>query len=125
MQSEGAVEVAGVENAASSLGGNDEGWGAVEGLIDALLDDAPTETATLRGPGERGDAAATRRVAHSPRSNGATFGAQTFSEVCCELEALGRPDEPDAAPALRERATEKWPVATQALEAFRPVREAR
>ena len=122
MQSEGAVDVAALENLASSLGGR-EGWEAVEDLIEAFLEDAPTGIATLRDAVDRGDAAAVRRLAHSLRSNGATFGAQAFAEVCRELEALGRQDELDGAPALVERAAEKWQDVRQALEAFRAGRE--
>jgi HPt (histidine-containing phosphotransfer) domain-containing protein len=62
-------------------------------------------------------------LAHSLKSNGATFGAQAFAEVCRELESLGRQDELDGAPALLERAAESWQDVRQALEAFRAGRE--
>ena len=125
MHSERAVDVTALENLASSLGGSDEGWEAVDDLIAAFLEDAPTEIATLRDAVDRRDAAKTRRVAHTLKSNGETFGARTFSEVCRELEALGRQDALDGAPALLERAAETWQDVSQALEAFRAVRQVR
>jgi PAS domain S-box-containing protein len=124
IQAEGAIDVAAIENLASSLGGR-EGWEAVEDLIEAFLEDAPRGIAALRDAVQRGDAAAVRRLAHSLRSNGATFGAQAFAEVCRELEALGRQDELDGAQALVERVAEKWQDVRHALEAFRAGREAR
>jgi HPt (histidine-containing phosphotransfer) domain-containing protein len=55
-------------------------------LVRVFLDDAPTQLTTLRGAFERGDAEEARRAAHTLKSNGATFGAEGFSELCRRLE---------------------------------------
>ncbi|MGH2743698.1 MAG: response regulator [Thermoleophilaceae bacterium] len=87
----------------SSLGGGEDGREAVAELVDAFLEDAAAQMATLRGAVERGDADEAQRAAHTLKSNGATFGAQPFSEHCRELEALGRRGELEAAPPLCQR----------------------
>jgi CheY-like chemotaxis protein/HPt (histidine-containing phosphotransfer) domain-containing protein len=55
-------------------------------LIDAFLVDAPGQLAMLRESIEQGDAEALRRVAHTLKSNGATFGAARFADLCRDLE---------------------------------------
>lgn len=55
-------------------------------LVELFLDDAPVQLATLRGALERRDAEEARRAAHTLKSNGATFGADGFSETCRLLE---------------------------------------
>jgi HPt (histidine-containing phosphotransfer) domain-containing protein len=75
--------------------------------------------AELRAAVDGRDAETARRVAHTLKSNGATFGAQPFSELCRELEALGRSGELDAAPALLQRAEEEWGRVREALGAAR------
>ena len=55
-------------------------------LVGTFLDDAPAQLTTLRGAFERGDAEEARRAAHTLKSNGATFGAEGFSELCRQLE---------------------------------------
>jgi CheY-like chemotaxis protein/HPt (histidine-containing phosphotransfer) domain-containing protein len=59
-------------------------------LIDSFLEDAPQLLAELTEFAEGGDAAGVRRVAHSLKSNGADFGATTFSNLCRELEMMGK-----------------------------------
>jgi CheY-like chemotaxis protein len=117
--SDAALDRVLLEALASSLGGGDEGWAAVRELIDAFLEDAPTEIATLRGAVERGDADEARRVAHTLKSNGATFGAQAFSERCAELETLSRQGGLNGAPALLKQAEGEWERLREALEAVR------
>jgi PAS domain S-box-containing protein len=103
----------------SSLGGGDEGRAAVGELVDTFLDDAATQMATLHGAVERGDVQVARRAAHTLKSNGATFGAQPFAEICRELEALARKGELDAAPEILARADKEWRRAHEALAAAR------
>ena len=117
--SDDALDGAVLEALASSLGGGGEGWAAVRELIDAFLEDAPAEIATLRSAVERGDAEEAGRVAHTLKSNGATFGAQAFSELCRELEALAQRGALDAGPALLERAEQECAQVREALEAVR------
>jgi HPt (histidine-containing phosphotransfer) domain-containing protein len=59
-------------------------------LIDSFLEDAPKLLAELNQFVAAGDASGVRRVAHSLKSNGADFGATTFSELCKELEQQAR-----------------------------------
>jgi PAS domain S-box-containing protein len=120
-----AVDGAALERLASSIGGGDEGRAAVGELIDAFLEDAPAEIAALRGAVERGDPEEARQVAHTLKSNGATFGAQAFSELCQKLEALGRHGGLDEAPVLLEQAEREWLRLREALEAFRAGRTPR
>ena len=103
----------------SSLGGDEEGREAVRELVDTFLEDAPTQMASLHGAVECGDADGARRAAHTLKSNGATFGAQPFAELCRELENLGRDGRLDAAPELLGRADEEWERVREALVAAR------
>jgi PAS domain S-box-containing protein len=103
----------------SSLGGDEEGREAVRELVETFLEDAATQMASLHGAVECGDADAARRAAHTLKSNGATFGAQPFAELCRELENLGREGQLDAAPELLGRADEEWERVREALVAAR------
>jgi PAS domain S-box-containing protein len=109
----------------SSFGEDEEGWQALGELLDAFLEDAPTQIAALRGAIERGDAEETRRAAHTLKSNAATFGAQSLSELCRELETLGRRGDLGAAPGLLERAENEWEGVREALAAARRAGTAR
>jgi signal transduction histidine kinase/CheY-like chemotaxis protein len=59
-------------------------------LIDSFLEEAPQLLAELQQFVAGGDAAGVRRVAHSLKSNGADFGANTFSKLCKELEMMAK-----------------------------------
>ena len=96
-----------------------------ETALALLREDAPTGIATLRDAAARGDAPAVRRLAHSLKSNGATFGAQAFAGVCRELESLARGGELNRASTLLTRAEETWGAVRRALEAVRAAGEAR
>jgi PAS domain S-box-containing protein len=63
------------------LGGDD----FLAEVVDAFLDDSPALLATLRDSLTE-DADELRRAAHTLKSNGSTFGAKDFSELCRELE---------------------------------------
>jgi PAS domain S-box-containing protein len=92
----------------ASLGGGDEGREAVAELIQAFLEDGAAQMATLRDAVERGDAEEAHRAAHTLKSNGATFGAQSFAELCRELETLGREGRLESAGPLVRQAEEEW-----------------
>jgi PAS domain S-box-containing protein len=89
-------------------------------VIDTFLDDAPTLIATLRTSRERGDAEELRRAAHSLKSNGQTFGARPFAELCRELEARAKRTELDGASELVDRIDEAYRALEHALVAVRP-----
>ncbi len=59
-------------------------------LVDTFLADAPNLIAELRLALKTGDPDTFRRVAHSLKSNGATFGAMRFSLQAKDLELLGK-----------------------------------
>ncbi len=59
-------------------------------LIDSFLEDAPQLLSELNEAVKQKDAAAIRRVAHSLKSNGADFGASRFSNLCKDLEMMGK-----------------------------------
>ena len=75
LMTDGPIDGATLEGLASSFGGGAEGWAFVRELIDTFLEEAPAQLATLRNAVARGDAEEARRVAHTLKSNGATFGA--------------------------------------------------
>ncbi len=59
-------------------------------VIETFLNDAPVLLAALRTSSEHGDTEELRRTAHTLKSNGQTFGAGRFSELCRELEERAR-----------------------------------
>ncbi len=69
-------------------------------LIDSFLEEAPQLLAELNQFIAEGDAAGVRRVGHSLKSNGADFGATTFSDLCKELEKMGKSGALDGAAEL-------------------------
>jgi HPt (histidine-containing phosphotransfer) domain-containing protein len=114
--SDGPIDGATLERLASSCGGGAEGWAFVRELIDTFLEEAPAQLATLRNAVERAEADEARLAAHTLKSNGDTFGASSFRDVCRELEAAStRGELGDAAIALVERAEREWERARDAL----------
>jgi CheY-like chemotaxis protein len=110
-----AVDAAALARLSSSLGGGDEGREAMGELVDVFLEDATKQMALLRDAVERRDAQEVWRVAHSLKSTSATFGARALSQLCAELEAMGRRDELEAAQELVERADHEWKRVRAAL----------
>jgi HPt (histidine-containing phosphotransfer) domain-containing protein len=58
-------------------------------LVDTFLSEAPAMLADLRRALAAGDADTFRRTAHSLKSNGNTFGAQSFAAMAKALELNG------------------------------------
>ena len=88
-------------------------------VIDTFLGDAPALLATLRTSRERADAEELRRAAHSLKSNGQTFGATTFSELCRELEERAKRADLDGADELVDRIDDAYRALEDALVALR------
>jgi CheY-like chemotaxis protein len=103
-----------LENLLSMLGG--EFVYLVE-LIDSFLEDAPQLLNELNQYVEGGDAAGVRRVAHSLKSNGADFGATTFSDLCKELEQVGKSGALDRAADLAAQIAAEYGRVEAALTA--------
>ena len=99
-QEEGAASLdPGALETLKEIGGDD----FVDDLIDVFIADSPDLVTTLRQSIEEGDAPALRRTAHTLKSNGATFGASAFSELCRDLEECARSGRLDGAAVLAER----------------------
>jgi len=88
-------------------------------VIDTFLSDAPAFVATLRTTYEEGDTAGLRRAAHTLKSNGQTFGAGRFSELCRELELRARSDELDGTVELVDRIEREYPALEKTLLTLR------
>jgi PAS domain S-box-containing protein len=87
-------------------------------VVDAFLADAPTLLATLRSSLEEDDADDLRRAAHTLKSNGSTFGAGEFSELCRELELLAKSGELEGASELVDRIEREYGPLREALAAL-------
>ena len=88
-------------------------------LIDTFLDDAPQLIQEARRGLEHGRTDEVRRSAHTLKSNGATFGATTFSELSRQLEALARSGVLEGADQLIARIDAEWGRVRIALETVR------
>jgi signal transduction histidine kinase/DNA-binding response OmpR family regulator/HPt (histidine-containing phosphotransfer) domain-containing protein/PAS domain-containing protein len=88
-------------------------------LINTFLEDAPPLLKNLRQALSQEDASGVRLAAHSLKSNGADFGATTFSALCQQLEILGKSGQLGGAEALLSRISEEFETVKAALEAMR------
>jgi HPt (histidine-containing phosphotransfer) domain-containing protein len=87
-------------------------------LAATFLEDAPVQLSTLRGALERGDAEEAHRAAHTLKSNGATFGAQGFSELCRRLEDVARDGGLEGAARLLGEAEDEYDRVEKALSSL-------
>jgi CheY-like chemotaxis protein len=110
------LDTAALENLLSVLGGEFE---YLAELIDSFLEDAPQLLAELHQFVQAGDSAGVRRVAHSLKSNGADFGATTFSNLCKELEMMGKSGALDGAADLAAQIGAEYEKVEAALAAVR------
>jgi histidine phosphotransfer protein HptB len=85
-------------------------------LVDTFLAEAPAQLAALH----KGDVAEVRRAAHTLKSNGATFGAGHFSELCRELEEQAKRSDLAGAPELAARIEAEYALLAEALRTGRP-----
>jgi signal transduction histidine kinase/DNA-binding response OmpR family regulator/HPt (histidine-containing phosphotransfer) domain-containing protein len=88
-------------------------------LIDSFLEDAPQLLAELNQFVDDQDAAGVRRVAHSLKSNGQDLGAITFSDLCQELEILGKSGRLNGAAGLASEVVTEYHKVESALAAVR------
>ena len=88
-------------------------------VIDTFVGEAPALVATLRTAYEQDDREGLRRAAHTLKSNGQTFGAGRFSELCRELEERARSRELDGAGELIDRVEREYAALEQTLAALR------
>jgi CheY-like chemotaxis protein len=97
------------------LGGDD----FLAEVIDTFLADAPALIATLRSELERQNAEELRRAAHTLKSNGATLGAEPFTELCRAVEQKAKAERLDGLPELVDRVEQQFGLLREALTAFR------
>ena len=88
-------------------------------LLEAFLEDAPQLVAELQQGLVERDSAVLMRAAHSLKSNSADFGAVNLSDLCRELEAIGRADSLDGAAPLVARVGTEFDIVRDALERIR------
>jgi CheY-like chemotaxis protein len=88
-------------------------------LIDSFLEDAPELLNELDGYVWKGDSGGVRRIAHSLKSNGADFGADRFSQLCKELEEMGRLGEMGGVPEMTAQISDEYKRVEAALKAMR------
>lgn len=84
-------------------------------LIDIYLDDTPPRLAQLVEASKAGDATGVRESAHALKSACAQLGAMYLSEICRQLEAMGRADQLDGAIPLAEEALFEFDHVKKAL----------
>jgi CheY-like chemotaxis protein/HPt (histidine-containing phosphotransfer) domain-containing protein len=101
---DGALDPKALENLRETVGEDDE---FMAELLDTFLQDAPQLLGTMRRAIETEDALGLCIAAHSLKSNSAEFGAVTLSDLCRELEALGKAHTLEgAAPKVTQAETE-------------------
>ena len=66
-------------------------------LVGTFLEEIPSQLAELRAATASGDADVVRRVAHTLKSNAATFGIVRLADICRELEARASRGDLDGA----------------------------
>ncbi len=88
-------------------------------LIGTFLSDAPVLLASLRTAREQAKTEELRRAAHTLKSNGQTFGAGGFAELCRELEERARSGELDGADELIDRIDREYAALEETLGALR------
>jgi HPt (histidine-containing phosphotransfer) domain-containing protein len=110
---EGVLDPAALENLREMMGGDAE----LSELIDTFLEDAPQLLADMHQAVEQGDAAGLRLAAHSLKSNSADFGAMALSNLCRELEGMGKAGKLDGAAGLVRQAAAEYEQVKAALEA--------
>ncbi|MFL6223717.1 MAG: response regulator, partial [Actinomycetes bacterium] len=88
-------------------------------LISTFLSDAPRLVEAARRGLEHGQTDEVRRAAHTLKSNGATFGATSLSELSRQLEALARSGILEGADELVARIAAEYEQVRIALETVR------
>jgi CheY-like chemotaxis protein/HPt (histidine-containing phosphotransfer) domain-containing protein len=96
--------------------------GLLTALIDTFSSDAPRLVEAARRGLEYGQPDEVRRAAHTLKSNGATFGATSFSELSRQLEALARSGVLGGADELIDRIDAEYERVRIALETVRESR---
>jgi HPt (histidine-containing phosphotransfer) domain-containing protein len=113
---DGVLDPAALENLQEMMGGDVE---FLAELIDTFLKDAPQILTDMRQAVEQGDTAGLRLAAHSLKSNSADFGMMALSNLCRELEGMGKAGTLDGAAELVAQAAVEYEQVKAALETVR------
>jgi PAS domain S-box-containing protein len=112
----GVLHPPGLERLMETIG---DDRGLLTALIDTFLSDAPRLVEAARRGLQHGQTEEVRRAAHTLKSNGATFGATSLSELSRQLEALARSGTLEGADALIARIDTEYARVRIALETVR------
>jgi HPt (histidine-containing phosphotransfer) domain-containing protein len=88
-------------------------------LIDLFVDDAAAQIRSLQNSLKCGDVRGVERSAHSLKSSCANIGARRMSQICFELEKLGRSGTLDGVEALVAGADRAYIQVREVLEKMR------
>ena len=101
-----AIDVQVLEELEHSIGDDRE---FLRELVETYLDDAPVQLGSIRSGIAEGNVERVNRAAHTLKSNSASVGAMSLSEMSRELEHMTAPATTDAAalaaPEITSRAT--------------------
>jgi HPt (histidine-containing phosphotransfer) domain-containing protein len=113
----GVLQPAALERLMEIIGDDDPTLLAA--LIDTFLRDAPRLVDDVRRGLQQGRADEVRRAAHTLKSNGATFGAMSLSELSRALESLARAGTLEGAAELIARIEAEYERVRITLETVR------
>ncbi|HEY5668861.1 MAG TPA: response regulator, partial [Anaerolineales bacterium] len=102
-----------LNNLLSLLGGE---FSYLVELVDSFLEDAPQLLAELHQYVADGDPEGIRRIAHGLKSNGADLGAIAFSDMCKDLELVGKSGSLDGSVDLLARINAEYAKVEAALK---------
>ncbi len=88
-------------------------------LIEAFFEEAEAMVPALAGGLQSGDSATVRRLAHTLKSHGSTFGGRAFEGLCRELEAAAAAEDHERAALLIPRVEAEFVLLRTALEEAR------
>ncbi len=91
-------------------------------VVKFFFDSAPEQIAAIRTAAQTADGSRLREVAHSLKSASATLGAADFSELCRQLETMGREGRFDGAIEAAAALEQQFPVVREALSALPEIR---
>lgn len=107
------LDPAALNNLLSLLGGE---FSYLVELVDSFLEDAPQLLAELYQYVADGDPEGIRRIAHGLKSNGADLGAIAFSDMCKDLEMVGKSGSLDGSVDLLARINAEYAKVEAALK---------
>ena len=112
----GILDPAAMDNLREMVGGD---AAFIAELIDTFLEDAPRMLSDMHQGLTTGDSPLLHRAAHSLKSNSAEFGATGLSNLCRELEKMGKASSLEGVEELLARAETEFAQAKTALETVR------